>query len=144
MTIWNNVWPANKAPIKEEIERMYKCAYYIDRNFLKPDDVVNLGLDVYKLKECGEVVMKKDLAKLRPHVAGIWERMSKAQRTMFLYSYFAQGVKYMLQILKDMEPLIGNTSPPAHNIISAMNTLHRNFPEELVEKINGGFGKEWA
>lgn len=145
MTIWNKVWPSNKAPIKEEIERMYKCAYYVDRAFFKPSDLVDFGLDFYKLKEAGEVEMKKDLAKLRPHVQGLWDRMNTAQRTMFLYSYFALGCQYLGSILGDMEPLLGgDLKPEMHFLNTLISKVNQKFPAELQDKLNEGFGKEWS
>ncbi len=144
MTIQNKIWPKNKAPIKEEIERMYKCAYYIDRNFFQKQDLVDFGIDFYKLKECGDVEMKKDLGKIRPHVSALWDRMSKAQRTMFLYSYLVQGCNYLNGILEDLDPLMGDMKPEIRLVATLAQNINRRFPQELQEKIDEGFGKEWA
>lgn len=123
---------------------MYKCAYYIDRNFFRPVDVADFGIDIVRLKEFGEVVMKKPLAQLRSKAPALWERMNKAQRTMFLYSYLTQGLKYLNSMLDRLEPLLGNCMSERHALSSISTTLHRKFPEELQEKLRDGFGKEWS
>lgn len=140
----HKVWPANRMPAKEEIERMYRCAYYVDRSFFKPADLVDFGLDFYKLKEAGEVIMKKDLSKIRPHVNSLWGRMNLAQRTMFHYSYFVQGCNYLSAILEDMKRAVGEVKQEEKLIETLMVTLTRRFPEDLQEKVNDGFGKEWV
>jgi hypothetical protein len=136
--------PDNPAADKDEIERMYKCAYYIDRSFFRPADVLDYGIDIVKLKEFGEVVMKKPLANIRPKVKALWDRMSKAQRTMFLYSYFSQGVRYLNGMLDLLEAQLGNCMSERHALSSILTTLNRKFPDELQEKIRDGFGKEWS
>lgn len=144
MTIQQDVWPNNQTPGKDEIERMYKCAYYLDRGFLKPSDVTDFGIDISRLKEWGEVVMKKPLPILRAHVKALWDRMDRAQRTMFLYSYFAQGMKRMLTLLDSIEAQAGNCMSERHAMNSVTSTLPRKFPEALQDKIREGFGKEWS
>lgn len=144
MDIEKQVGPGNPTPSKEEIERMYKCAYYIDRGFFRPADMADFGIDLVRLKEFGEVVMKKPLAKLRPQAMGLWERMNKAQRTMFLYSYLTQAVRYLNSMLDLLEPLLGNCMSERHALSSITTTLHRKFPDELQEKLRDGFGKEWS
>lgn len=144
MTIMNKVWPSNKAPIKVEIERMYKCAYYFDRSFFKASDLVDFGLDLYKLKEAGVVEMKKDLSKLRPHVQALWDRMGPSQRTIFLYSYFMQGCNYLLTLLGDLSPALGGDVRPEERLIETLiQTVNRRFPQDLQDKLDEGFGKEW-
>lgn len=144
MTIESDVWPDNRTPGKEEIERMYKCAYYIDRTFLRPADVVEFGIDFVRLKEFGEVVMRKPINQLRQKAPGLWERMNKSQKTMFLYSYFTQGIKYLNKLVDNLEPLIGNCMSERHGLTSLLNTLNRKFPADLRDKIEDGFGKEWS
>lgn len=144
MDIEDAIGPSNDSPGKEEIERMYKCAYYIDRTFFKPADVVDFGIDIVRLKEFGQVVMKKPIAKLRPQKSYLWARMNKAQRTMFLYSYFIQGLKYMNAVLDQMEAMLGTSMSERHALSSISTMLERKFPEELQDKLRDGFGKEWS
>lgn len=144
MTLVNKVWPTNKAPIKEEAERMYKVSYYIDPKFLKPTDVVDFGLDLPYLKEFGEVRFKRDWNKVRPHVQSLWDRMNGAQRAMFLYSYLWQGLEYMRGILKDLEPYVQNVSSENASLDQVTRILFPKFPKELQNKLQGGFGKEWV
>jgi len=106
---------------------------------------VDFGLDFYRLKEVGEVDMKKDLGKLRPHVQALWDRMNTAQRTMFLYSYFAQGCNYLTSLLGDLEPLLGgDVKPEIHLLGTLISKVNQRFPAELQDKLDEGFGKEWA
>lgn len=148
MTIASKVWPTNKAPIKEEIERMYKCGYYFDSAFFKPQDLVDFGLDFHRLKEFGEVDMKKGLGKLRPHVQKLWDRMGQAPRVMFLYSYFSQGLEYMSALLDDMEKTLGGKgggeTKEQYILIKLLESVRLNFPLELTRKLESGFGKEWV
>jgi hypothetical protein len=148
MTIWNKVWPTNKAPIKEEIERMYKCAYYFDSSFFKPTDLVDFGIDFHRLKEFGEVDMKKDLPKLRQHVQKLWDRMGQAQRTIFLYSYFNQGCQYLSSLLEDLERALGgkggSETKEQYMLGRLLEVVRKKFPEDLQDKLDKGFGKEWA
>ena len=70
--------------MKADVECMYRCAYYLDNQFLKPTDVVDFGIDYHKLKECGDVRMKKGLTHLRKMAKRLWKRMSRDQKTLFL------------------------------------------------------------
>lgn len=144
MKTWSEIWPTNKAPVKEEILRMYKCAYYIDRSFFKPADVADLGLDFYRLKEFGEIEMKKPLEKLRPHVPALWERMSRAQKVMYLYSYLCQATGYAKAILKDLGAMVGDVKRETSLLEGIPDSLYLKFPKELQDKIKDGFGKEWT
>jgi hypothetical protein len=147
MTIWNKVWPTNKAPIKSEIERMYKCAYYFDSAFFKPTDLVDFGLDFHRLKEFGEVCMKKDLSKLRPHVQRLWDRMGPPQRFIFHYSYFSLGCQYLGTLLEDMEKTLGGKggagTKEQYILQKLSEAVRHKFPAELQDKLDQGFGKEW-
>lgn len=140
----NKIWPTNGAPVKEEVERMYKCAYYIDRNFLKSTDVVDFGIDVYRLKECGEVRMKKTLQQIRPHVQPLWERMNRAQKVMFFYSYLCQSVGYVRAILQEMEALVGDVGREKGFLDGIPDSVYLKFPKELKDKIKDGFGSDWS
>lgn len=143
MTVINDLWPDNQAPGKEQIERMYKCAYYLDRSFFKPSDIPDYGIDLVRLKEFGEVVMRKPLPQLRARTKALWDRMSRVQRTMFYYSYISQGIKYLSWLLDNTEAMIGNCMSERHALTNIQSTLPRKFPEELQEKIREGFGRDW-
>lgn len=131
------------APSKEEAERMVKIAYYIDKKFLRPMDVVDLGIDLYRLKECGEVRMSKSPVKLKPHTAAIWGRMTETMRTMFLWSYFCQGIDELRGILSQLEPAIKNTRNEGQHLEAALASLAQKLPQDLKEKFKEGFGREW-
>lgn len=133
-----------KPTTKEEVERMYKVAYYLDRNFLKPTDVVDLGLDLYRLKEFGEVHMKKTWAKIRPQADTIWARMTDPMKVMFYWSYFCQWLDYGRLILDEMEPLVRNVGFERKSIEAMSSTMYQKLLPELQKKIKEGFGKEWG
>lgn len=138
------IWPTNKFPQKAEAERMYKVAYYLDKGFLRPMDLADYGLDIVYLKECGEVRMKKDWNKVRPHVPALWERMNSAARAMYLYSYLCEAVDHVKGILGDLSPYVGGIQSQEALLGRITDTLFPKFPKELQEKIQSGFGKEWA
>jgi hypothetical protein len=140
----SDVWPTNKVPSKEAIERMYKCAYYVDRNFFRPADLVDFGLDLYRLKECGEVEMKKPLDKLRAHVGSLWERMRPAQKTMYLYSYLCQTTAQGKAILRDLGAVVGDVAREIGFLEGIPHSVYIKFPKELQDRIQAGFGKEWG
>lgn len=133
-----------KPTTKEEVERMYKVGYYLDRNFLKPTDVVDLGLDLYRLKEFGEVHMKKTWAKIRPLTDGIWNRMTDPMKVMFYWSYFCQWLDYGRLVLDEMEPLIRNVGFERKSIEAMSSAMYQKLPAALQTKIKEGFGREWG
>lgn len=133
-----------KPTTKEEVERMYKVGYYLDRSFMKPTDVVDLGLDLYRLKEFGEVRMKKTLAKIRPYADAIWARMTDPMKVMFYWSYFCQWLDYGRLIVDEMEPLVRNVGFERKSIESMSSTMYQKLLPELQKKIKEGFGREWG
>lgn len=132
-----------ETPSKEDAERMVKIAYYLDRKFLRPIDMVDFGIDVYRLKECGEVRMSKSLSKIRPHVAGLWARMTDPMRAMFLWSHLCQSVDELRVILAEMAPIIKSTKADADYLNLFLGSMAMKLPPELQAKIKDGFGKEW-
>lgn len=128
---------------KEKIERMYKVAYYLDKKFLRPVDIVDLGIDVYKLKECGEVRMSKNLSKLKPHGQEIWSRMSQAMKAMFFWSYLSDHLEDVKDVLKDLEPLVKNVNTERNAVLTIEKSMSMKLPPELQTKIKEGFGREW-
>lgn len=132
------------APAKDEAERMVMVAYYIDKKFLRPTDIVDLGIDLYRLKECGEVRMSKSPAKLRPHTAGLWGRMTDPMKAMFLWSYFCSKAEELRNILDQLGPLVKSSCREERSRIEQMlGTMALKLPKELQEKIREGFGREW-
>lgn len=144
MTVMKQVWPTNKDLDKPEIERMYKCAYYLDRSFFRPEDMLELGIDVPRLKEFGLVVMKKPISHLRTRVGPLWERMNRAQRTMYHYTYYVQGVKNLQGLLDLMEGELGSMMSEKHALSSFLGAIFRRFPPDLQKKLKDGVGKEWS
>jgi hypothetical protein len=132
------------APAKDEAERMVKVAYYLDKKFLRPTDIVDLGIDLYRLKEFGEVRMSKSPAKLRPHTAGLWGRMTESMKAMFLWSYFCDKADELRNILGQLMPLVKSSCREEHVRIEQMlGAMALKLPKELQEKIREGFGREW-
>jgi hypothetical protein len=133
-----------KPTTKDEVERMYKIGYYLDRSFLKPTDVVDLGLDVYRLKEFGEVRMKKTWAKIRPMADQIWGRMTDPMKVMFWWSYYCQGLDYLNLILNELDPILRNLGTERRGVELLQSTMCQKLPPELQAKIKEGFGREWG
>lgn len=135
-------WPT--PPVKEEAERLCKIAYYLDKKFLRPIDLVELGIDVYRLKECGEVRMSKKPSQIKPHLAAIWGRMTEPMKAMFYWSRFCHEMGMAMELLT----LIGDISKHSMqnelaNLDAVLLSASRKLPLELQEKIKDGFGKEW-
>jgi hypothetical protein len=133
-----------KPTTKDEVERMYKIGYYLDHSFFRPADAMDLGLDLYRLKEFGQVRMTKSWAKIKPHAEGIWTRMTEPMRAMFWWSYFCQGIDYLALILDEMEPILKVVSTERRQIELLQSTVCQKLPPELQKKIKEGFGREWG
>lgn len=133
-----------KPSTKEQVERMYKIAYYLDRSFLTPTDVVSLGLDVYRLKEFGQVRMKQSWARIRPQVDAIWARTTGPMRAMFWFSYYCEALDYLQLLLDDMEPVVRNVSLEKKSLETLSSSMCQKLPAELQQKIKEGFGREWG
>lgn len=132
-----------EAPSREDAQRMVKIAYYIDKRFLRPIDMVDFGIDVYRLKECGEVRMSKSATKLRPHVAALWGRLTDPMKAMFIWSHLCQGVDEIRGILSEMKQFTKNTHPDENYLDLFLGSIAMKLPAELQAKIKEGFGKEW-
>lgn len=134
-------WPGEKLPSKEEVERMYRLAYCVNPDFFRKEDVVDFGLDLYRLKEFGQVRMTKTLAVLRKHAASLWRRMSDAQKAAYILADVIAGLKYVDGAVKELEKLMG-AFPEAHESIDFIyNQLFAKLPLGLRDKIDLGFGK---
>lgn len=134
---------AQKRFTKEQIERMYKVAYYLDRSFFRPADSVDFKLDVYRLKECGEVHMKQSLVKLRLHAEAIQARMSDTAKAMYLWSYLCDGFDRMRLILSDMEPFVKSVALEKSLLENISVSMSGKLPAALQTKLKD-FGKEWG
>ena len=132
-----------ESPSKDEAERMVRISYYLDKKFLRPIDMVDFGIDVYRLKECGEVRMSKPISKLKPHVAALWGRMTDPMRAMFLWSHLCQGVDELRGILREMSPFVKNARSDDNYLDLFLGSISMKLPAELQAKFKEGFGKEW-
>lgn len=133
-----------KPTTKDQVLRMYKVAYYLDRSFFKPADLVDFGLDIYRLKEFGEVKMKKTWVKIRPYADGLWNRMTDSMKVMFFWSYYCEGLDYLRLILAEMEPLVKNVGPERGGVEALSSSMSQKLPPALQTKIKEGFGREWG
>ena len=133
-----------KPTTKDQVLRMYKVAYYLDRSFFKPADLVDFGLDIYRLKEFGEVRMKKTWSKIRPQADQLWARMTDPMKAMFYWSYYCEGLDYLRLILGEMEPFVKNVALDRSGIEELSRSMSQKLPPALQSKIVQGFGREWG
>lgn len=136
-------WPSDAAPSKAEIERIYKAAYYVNPSILRPQDPAELGLDLHRLKECGEVLMKKSLSELRRHLPALWGRMDESQKALFLLGHLAEALKYADTTLQALEKELGPLKEEKASIDRVMNLVYGKIPENLARRIKRGLGREW-
>jgi hypothetical protein len=136
--------PVRKPTTKDQVERMYKVAYYLDRSFFKPADILDFGLDIYRLKEFGEVKMKRAWSKIRPQAEALWVRMTDSMKVMFYWSYYCEGLDYLRLILAEMEPLVKNVGPERSGVEALSSSMSHKLPPALQTKISEGFGREWG
>jgi hypothetical protein len=137
----NTAWPGEKTPTKEEVERMYRLAYCVDPDFFRREDVVDFGIDLYRLKEFGEVRMSKGLAILRRHAPALWKRLSDAQRAAYVLGDVISGLRYVDGAIKELEKLMG-AFPEAHESIDFIyHQLFAKLPLGLRTRLEKGFGK---
>jgi len=116
MKTTENAWPGEKAPSKDDIERLYRLAYCVDPDYFKKEDVVNLGLDLYRLKEFGQVVMKKSLSVLRKQAPALWKRLSDTQKADYVLGDVIAGLRYVDGAIREMEKFIGEF-PEGHESV---------------------------
>jgi hypothetical protein len=136
-------WPSDAAPSKAEIERIYKAAYYVNPSILRPQDPAELGLDLHRLKEFGEVRMKKPLSELRRHLPALWGRMDENQKALFLLGHLAEALKYADTTLQALEKELGPLKEEKASIDRVMNLVYGKIPENLSRRIKRGLGREW-
>lgn len=129
---------------KDQVLRAYKVAYYLDHSFFKPADIIDFGLDIYRLKEFGEVRMKKTWPKIRPQADRLWVRMTDSMKVMFYWSYYCEGLDYLRLILGEMEPLIKSVAVERSGVEALSSSMSLKLPPALQTKIREGFGREWG
>lgn len=125
---------------KADIERMYKMAYTIDAEIYRPDDVVDFGIDLRRLKEFGEVEMKKDLAQLRRRANGLWGRMNRHQKSAYWIGDVVAALRTATCALRSLEALIGRLDESHDGIEMTYNGLFARSGA-LKERVEKGVGK---
>jgi hypothetical protein len=136
-----SVWPGEKPPTKEDIERLYRLAYCVDPDYFKKEDVVNLGLDLYRLKEFGQVRMTKSLAVLRKQAPILWKRLSDVQKAAYILGDIIAGLRYVDGALREIEAFIGEF-PEGHESVDFIHhQLFAKLPMGLRSRLEQGFGK---
>lgn len=138
-----HAWPSDTAPSKVEIERIYKAAYYVDPSVFRPQDLAEFGLDLHRLKEFGEVRMKKPLPELRRHLPALWGRMDQNQKALFLLGHLAEALKYVETTLQALGEELGPLKEEKAAISRVMNLVYGKIPEQLARRIKRGLGREW-
>jgi len=134
-------WPKEKPPTKEEVERLYRLAYMVDHEFFRREDVVDLGLDVRRLKEFGEVTMTKTLGVIRKHAPALWRRMNDMQKAAYIVSDLYAILKTADQTIQELEKVAGSMAE-AREWVSYIHTgLFARLPQRLRERLDKGFGK---
>lgn len=141
MTSKNETWPGRQMLDKNEIERMYRIAYSVNPSFLKIHDVVDFGIDLHRLKEFGDVTMKKELPKLRKGAKELWSRMDDHQKAAFLVGTVIEGLRNVAGVLQDLEKLM-TPMPDVHDGLEmAQMGLYTRIPKSLRDAVDKGFGK---
>lgn len=135
----NDLWTSKLG--KAEIERMYRMAYWIDQEIFRADDVIDFGMDLRKLKEFGEVEMKKDLAQIRRRAKGLWDRMDAHQRAAFLIGDVVTALRKTADVLRGLEAVVGRLDEAHDGIDMAYNGLFGKVPKEFRERFEKGLGK---
>jgi hypothetical protein len=136
-----NAWPSEKAPSKDDIERLYRLAYCVNPDYYRKEDVVNLGLDLYRLKEFGQVRMTKPLTVLRKQAPILWKRLSDVQRAAYVLGDVIAGLRYVDGAVTELEKLMGEF-PEAHESVDFIyHQLFARMPASLRDKLEKGFGK---
>lgn len=126
---------------KEEIERMYRMAYCVDPGFFRPADVVDLGLDVVRLKEFGQVRMRKNATLLKRQAGKLWERMSEDQRAAYTIADILSCLGYIGEAMAALEGYLGPLPGAQEELDMVYNALFTKIPLQLQSKLAKGFGK---
>jgi hypothetical protein len=135
------VGPGEKLLSKDEVERLYRLAYTVDHEFFQKQDLIDLGLDLHRLKEFGEVRMSKSLSQVRKQVPALWKRMNDLQKAAYIMGDVMSGLKYLDNAIRELEKLLGEI-PHAHDGISFIETgLFARIPAHLRDRLSKGFAK---
>jgi hypothetical protein len=137
---WNEIFPG-RLPGKAEIERMYRMAYTVDPKVFRVQDVVDFGLDLHRLKEFGDVRMKKSLAVLRKSCKVLWDRMDDQQKAAFLIGDVITGLRKVSGTLQGLEKVMGPIPEAHEGLEMAQNGLYARIPNDLRGRLDQGFGK---
>jgi hypothetical protein len=138
---WSEAFPGKKMPGKTEIERMYRIAYTVDPAIYRIQDVIEFGIDIHRLKEFGEVLMKKDVSKLRKGVRALWDRMDDHQKAAFLVGDVVSSLKNLGKLVADLEKLMGPIMEAHEGLELIQNGLFARIPKALRDRLERGFGK---
>jgi len=133
------VWPNTKTPTKAQVERMYKLAYTIEPSIFRPQDIINFGIDLRRLKEFGEVRMSKN--PVREHVAGLWDRMDHYQRAAFIMSYMADSLRSVELLVKALERELGELKDVRDSLTWLHASLFGRFPKSLHKRLQRGLAR---
>lgn len=140
MKIKNEAWLGEKPPTKDEIERLYKLCYTVDQAYFKKEDVIELGLDLHRLKEFGEVRMKKNLSELRKHVSALWKRMNGSQRAAYIMGDAMSSLDYFERSILELEKILGSL-PEVHEGVHFIKTGLMTRTSHLGDRLKKGSGK---
>lgn len=141
MLTWSEAFPGKWMPAKTEIERMYRIAYTVDPAIYRVQDVIDFGIDIRRLKEFGEVLMKKDVSKLRKGAKSLWDRMDDHQKAAFLVGDVYSALKDLTKTIGDLEKLMGPILEAHEGLELIQNGLFARIPKALRDRIQRGFGK---
>ncbi len=137
-------WPENKKPDREQILWMYGAAYYVDSSIFRREDLADFGLDFPKLKEFGLIRMSKPLSQLRRHVAALWKRMDKSQRTAFLIGRMSDHLEDIQKILHQIEVLTGAMPDVEEALGMVLLQTRAAAPAKLQKVLNDGTWRRWS
>ena len=133
---------------RDQAERLYRLAYLMDSSFFKPADAINFGIDVRRLKECGEVRMTKPIDRIRAHAVALWLRMTKEQKAAFFMSCLLEDLESITSVVGDLEKQIGNlrdVQEALQDVREALTwinlTLFGKFPKHVMQRLETALRK---
>lgn len=139
----DEVPPAWRALGKADIERLYQLAYVVDPSVFTPEDAVEFGLDVHRLKEFGQARMSKPLAQLRRRLPDFWRRLDRQIRSLFLAGRLADALLGIEPLVKDLEQEMGELKDLRGGLGWMRSSLFGLFPKSVEAKLKEGQGK-WS